>query len=589
MKTIKRLVLAASLFAPLLLALTAHSQSQSQTQPSQPQSPPAEEKKEPGEEGIPVANQLVIDRCASCHKRDDKGRLTRISYERRTPEGWQQAIKRMVRLNGLNLTPDEARQIVKYLSNNHGLAPEEAKPAFYEVERRVIDEKVPDENLRNACVICHSLGRVISQRRTREEWELLTNMHAGYFPVVDFQGFRRPPRPPGQQPPPVPQPEDTRHPVERVVEYLAKNYPLTTPEWGAWRANMRTPKLQGRWLLSGYQAGRGRIYGEMIIEPSEVEDEFTTQIRMSYIKDGSAMTRSGRAIVYTGYSWRGRSQPTGGKEADRIGETREAMFISRDWATMEGRWFWGGYDEFGIDVTLRRLGAEPIILGVDRPALKSPSTAEQVRIYGGALPTDLKPEEIDFGPGVKVKRIINAASDAVTVEVDVAEGAANGLRDISLRRYFATGAVAVFDKVDYIKVSPDAGIARIGGVKFPKQYQQFEAIAYNRGPDDKPQTADDVSLGLVDVEWSIDEFPATLDDDDKDFVGELDNTGLFTPAIEGPNPKRSKQRNNYGDVWIVASYRPKDAPNDAQPLKARSYLVVTVPLYVRWDQPEVSK
>ena len=107
-------------------------------------------------------------------------------------------------------------------------------------------------------------------------------------------------------------------------------------------------------------------------------------------------------------------------------------------------------------------------------------------------------EEIDFGPGVQVKRVVNVKSDDVTVEVDVASGASNGYRDISLRRYFAPRAVAVFDKVDYIKVTPDAGMARVGGVSFPKQFQQFDAVAFNRGPDGKPQTADDVSLGVAD-------------------------------------------------------------------------------------------
>jgi quinohemoprotein amine dehydrogenase len=265
------------------------------------------------------------------------------------------------------------------------------------------------------------------------------------------------------------------------------------------------------------------------------------------------------------------------------------MFVSRDWSTMDGRWFWGAYDEFGIDVTLRRISGEPLIAGVDRVGLKSPSTSVRVHVYGANLPTDIKREEIDFGPGVQIKRVVSAASDDVVVEVDVAAGAANGYRDISLRRYFAPRAVAVFDKVDYIKVSPDAGMARVGGVHFPKQLQQFGAFAYNRGPDGKPQTADDINLGTADVDWSIDEFPATFDDDDKDYVGVLSDNGLFTPAADGPNPKRKKGVNNYGDVWVVATYKSMDAAKDAQPLKARSYLVVTVPLYVRWDQPEVSR
>ena len=582
MKAIKRFVVAAFLLSPLLLTFT--SQSQTQTQPAQTPAPAVDEKsKEAAEEGIPVTNQLVIDRCAACHKKDEKGRLTRISFERTTPEGWQQVIKRMIRLNGVTLTPDEARQIVKYLSNNHGLAPEEARPAFYEAEKRVIDEKLPDESLRATCILCHSLGRVLSQRRSKEEWELLGNMHVGLFPVVSFQGFYRFPQPPTAPPPTDP---DQRHPVDKSIDYLAKNYPLTTPEWGAWRANMRAPKLQGRWLVSAYQLGRGQIYGEMVVEPTSVEDEFTTKLTLRYVKDGSVVKRSGRGIVYSGYSWRGRTSSGDGKEP---AENREAMFVSRDWATMEGRWFWGAYDEFGIDVSLRRISAEPLIAGVDQVGLKSPSTNLQLHVYGANLPGDIKAEEIDFGPGVLIKRVVSATSDDVTVEVDVAAGASNGYRDISLRRHFAPRAIAVFDKVDYIKVSPDAGMARVGGVAFPKQFQQFGATAYNRGPDNKPQTADDVSLGMADVEWSIDEFPATFDDDDKDYVGVLSNNGLFTPAVDGPNPKRKKGVNNYGDVWIGATYKSKDATKEAQPLKARSYLVVTVPLYVRWDQPEVSR
>src|SRR6266496_4781496 len=82
----------------------------------------------PSEEGIPVTEALVISKCGTCHTKDDKGNLSRISWERTTPEGWEEAIKRMVRLNGVNLSPAEARPILKYLATYHGLAPEEAKP-----------------------------------------------------------------------------------------------------------------------------------------------------------------------------------------------------------------------------------------------------------------------------------------------------------------------------------------------------------------------------------------------------------------------------------------------------------------------------
>jgi len=579
----------------LLLLSPAYSQTTAAAQaPSAEKSQQPEKPKEPSEQGIPVTSALVVEKCGACHKKDEKGNLSRISWERTTPEGWQQSIKRMVRLNGLSLTPDEARAIVKYLSNHHGLAPEEAKPPMFIAERRMVDETVPQDYIRDACVTCHPYGRAMSWRRSREEWDLLVDMHRGYFPVTEFVSFYR--RPPGPNAPPPAPGTDTRHPVVRAIEFIAKAFPLHTPEWANWRASMRTPKLAGRWLISARQPGRGQIYGEMFIEPTQSEDEFTTTATLSYVKDGSKITRSGRALIYTGYAWRGRSE---GKDGGGPKELREVMLVSRDQSQIEGRWFWGGYDEFGLDVTLRRAGNETAVLGLDRTALRTGAAGEQVRIFGDNFPDNLAASDLDFGSGVAVKRIVNRAPNLLTVEVDVAKDAILGKRDVAVRRAVATGAVAVYDKVDYIKVSPEAGMARLGGASHPKGFQQFEAIAYNRGPDNKPQTFDDINLGPVDVEWSMEEFLGVFGDDDKEFVGTLAPSGLFTPAEEGPNPKRPYRRNNYGDVWVVATYKPKadEAPKpqpgaaakESKPITARGHLVVTIPLYVRWDQPEVAQ
>ncbi len=541
--------------------------------------------KEPPEEGIPVTDKLTIEKCSSCHKQDEKGNLSRISWERTTPEGWQQAIKRMVRLNGLTLTPEEARSIVRYLSTHHGLAPEEAKPAMYQVERRMIDETPPNDAVRDACISCHTYGRVISWRRSKEEWDLLIKMHLGYFPVAETTSFRRPPPPPNA-PPPAPG-TDTRDPVDKAIEFIAKGFPLHTPEWAAWRAGMRAPKLAGRWLVTGSQLGRGRIYGEMVIEPGAAADEFTTNARLFYVKNGAAMTRSGRAVIYAGYAWRGSSTS---KDAGAT-PAREVMMVSRDQSQIEGRWFWGGYDEFGIDVTLRRAGNDPVVFGVDRQAIKAGSAGERFEIYGDNFPSGLSPADIDLGSGVAVKRIASQTGNRLTIEVDVAKDAITGRRDVAVRRAVSTAAFAVYDKIDYIKVIPEAAMARLGGAGHPKGLQQFEAVAYNRGPDNKPRTPDDVNLGPVDVEWSIEEFYSVYGDDDKDFVGTLSPTGLFTPALEGPNPKRKFGRNNYGDVWVVATYKGKDTEpgKDGKPITGRAHLVVTIPVYVRWDQPEVAQ
>ena len=550
----------------------------------------AQKSKEPKEDGIPVTNALVVNKCGACHKQDEKGAMTRISWVRTSPEGWELAIKRMVRLNGVTLTPDEARGILKYLATYHGLAPEEAQPVSYIAEHRMIDEKEPNEYVRDACMICHPLGRALSWRRAKEEWTLLANMHLGYFPMVDFQGFRRrPPRP--DAPPPAPG-TDTRDPVERATEYLAKTYMLHTPEWAAWRARMRAPRLAGRWLISGRQIGRGRIYGEMVVEPGATEDEFSTSVTLHYIKDGVTLKRSGRAVVYAGYAWRGRTRPTvQGPE-----QMREVMMVSSTQNEMEGRWFWGAYEEFGIDMKLRRAQNETVLVAIDRTALRAGGTGDIVGIFGDNLPSGLVPGDFDFGSGVTVKRVADQSATSAVVEVDVASGAVVGPRDVSVRRAVLPNACAVFDKIDYIKVIPETPLARLGGNSHAKGYQQFEAIAYNRGPDGKSNTPDDVDLGPVEVTWSIEEFLAVYGDDDKEFVGRLSAEGLFTPASEGPNPKRKFGRNNYGDVWVVATYKPRGGevrepkPGEvAKPVTGRAYLVVAIPLYVKWDQPEVAE
>jgi len=535
------------------------------------------------EDGIPVTNKLVVQKCGSCHQPDAKGNLTRISWVRSTPEGWELAIKRMIRLNSVQLSPLEAREILRYLSTYHGLAPEEARPALYTAERRLLDEKAPNDGVRDACMACHTLGRVMSWRRSREEWDLLVKMHIGYFPRTEVVTFRKPPPSPSTAPPPPG--TDTRDPVDIAIETIAKEYPLHTPEWAAWRAEMRAPKLAGRWIISGTQPGRGRILGEVVIEAGTAADEFTTSATLYYVKDGKTMTRRGRSLVYAGFEWRGRSQSQDAVDAK---EAREVMLVSRDQSQMDGRWFWGAYDEFGIDVALRRAGNDPVVLGLDRLALKTGSSSERVTILGDNLPAGLAPADLDLGAGVTVKRIVTQSPNRITIEADVARDAVLGKRDVNVRRSVALAAFAVYDKVDYIKVTPDWAMARLGGgANFPKGYQQFEAIAYNRGPDNKPKTADDISLGPVDPQWSIEEFISTYQDDDKDFVGDLNpTTGLFTPAIEGPNPKRKFSLNNRGDVWVVATYTPKDEPG-AKPLTAKSYMIVTVPLYARWDQPEV--
>jgi quinohemoprotein amine dehydrogenase len=577
----KRLLLVATSAIALLAATVelraVRSRSSSdQTPAPAAQTPPAP--KVDDEDGIPIASEVVRTACGDCHKIDAKQRMSRISYRRTTPEGWQETIRRMVSLNKAQLDPAQAREVVKYLSDHLGLAPEELKPASFEVERRLIDFKYPgDVETERVCTSCHSIGRVMLQRRSAQEWGLLISMHRGYYPLVDFQVFRRQGTP-DTEPGADGRPPDNRHPYEKAVAYLKSAYPLTTPEWAAWSATMRSPQLAGTWALKGYEAGSGPFFGRVTVTASATSpDDFTTDISYTYPRSGRTVARQGRALIYTGYQWRGRTT-IGGDDASSL---REVMTVDRDWRTLSGRWFTGGYDELGVDVELTRVSREPVVLGLDRASLKTSSSAQTVRVYGANFPAAMAPRDIDFGRGVSATRIESASPTLLSVVVDVAADAPVGARDVVVAGVVSRAAVVVYDKVDYIKVTPGWNMARVGGVVFPKMFAQFEAIGYNNGPDGKPDTKDDLALGPFDATWTIEEYTTTYDDDDVKFVGEIDGQrGLFTPALDGPNPARSGNRNNVGDVWVVATATPM--PGGA-PMRARGHMVVTVPLFMRWD------
>lgn len=539
--------------------------------------------------GIPIESDLVRARCGSCHRPDAQNRLSRISYRRATPENWERTVKRMMSLNHVSLAPADARAIVKYLSDHNGLAPEEARPASFDVERRLIDYTYSgDKDTAELCSGCHSLGRVIAERRTPEEWGLLISMHRGYYPLVDNQpiaggqGFRRS-RPVSTEPGPDGRPPDTRQPMEKAIAHLSKAFPLVTPEWTAWTAAMQPPKLAGRWALSGYIVGKGPVFGEVVVssDPS-AEDSFTTETRYTVAKTGEAVTLKGKGLVYSGFQWRGRTNAPG-KESD---VWREVMFIERTRAEMSGRWFTGAYDETGIDVKLTRLADGPAVLGAGTAGLKVGSTERELKIFGANFPAGLKPEDIVLGQGVKVTRVVSSTPTVFTVLVDVAPDARVGPRDIFVAGVVRASGLVVYEKVDGIRVLPRAGLARVGGNVFPKQYQQFEAVAFANGPDGTPDTADDWPLGVIDAKWSVEEYTATFDDDDLKFVGSIDAAGLFTPNVDGPNAERSGNRNNVGDVWVIAEATPEGA---SKPIRARAHLLVTVPIYMNWMTSEAGK
>ena len=495
--------------------------------------------------GIPVNDPLVIAKCGSCHTRDDHGNMQRVSWERTTPEGWQNALRRMILANGVSVTPPEARLIVRYLSTYHGLAPEEARPIMYSAERRIREEtNIPNTTLRNACAKCHAFALPLSWRRSPDDWKQFVDSHA------------------------------VRHsfpPNSEAVAYLAKAAPLHSPEWEAWSAGNSSPNLTGRWLVTASVPGRGKYYGEMQLDRAG-EDEYSNRVSLTSITDGSKLVRTGRSAVYGGYAWRGRSSgsaPASAAPNDLSSEVREVMWFAPDHSKGEGRWFWGQYQELGFDVKLQRASSDPTLTVLDRSSLKAGTHGNRIRLFGDGFPAGVKASDLDFGPGIAVSAIVSKTPVEIVAEVDVAADAPLGKRGVAFRNSILPGAIAIYDRVDYVKVTPESAVAAFADATRRKGYLQFQAIGYQRGADGRMHTADDVELGPVDATWSFQVFHAP-DGSNADFVAKINDSGFLTPATDHPN-------NNY-DCWAIATATGEKDPNGA-PLVGKAYVVVTVATY----------
>jgi len=503
--------------------------------------------------GGAAQTQSVLASCSVCHRPDERGRLSRIAAQRKTPEGWQTTVRRMVRLHSLSMSVDEAKAVVKYLSDHQGLAPAEVQPIAYVLERRDIRERVPNQAVRVACVRCHSFARIAAQRRTPEEWRKLKTLHLAVFPTLVYQ-MRQ---------------VDWPALADEAIEYLAKSFPFDREVWQRWRGDA---DIEGQWPMAGHQAGRGDFFGDVEIKRVGT-GQFTTRERLVFT-DGQRIERTGNGLLYAGFAWRGSAESSDGQPI------KEVWHLSEDGKMFTGRWFVADRDQIGADVSLHRQTGAPLVLGLNPRSLRAPTAHRQVKIYGANFPPSLTANEVELGPGVIIHRLEGPDGDELMLTLDVQENALPGPRDVRVGNAVGKAALTIYKRIDYIKVQPELGLARVGGVKVPKQHQQFEALAFDNGADGISGTADDLALGPVEASWSIERYASDPTDDDVKFVGTIDQHGLFTPADEGPNPARRKGDDNVGEVWVVASYKPEDATGA---LTARAKLIVTVPRFIDWE------
>ena len=65
---------------------------------------------------------IIRDRCLACHTEtgDAAAPFSRISEQRKTPEGWMVTLNRMHQQRGIVISPEEKRELVKYLADTQG-------------------------------------------------------------------------------------------------------------------------------------------------------------------------------------------------------------------------------------------------------------------------------------------------------------------------------------------------------------------------------------------------------------------------------------------------------------------------------------
>ena len=504
----------------------------------------------------PTDGQTVLRaRCGSCHSQLNSGALSRIGEMRKSPEGWDMSIQRMQVWHGVAISDAERAALVRHLANQQGLAPAEAAPYRYALERRPnYVEPEHDADFVALCGRCHTVARSGLQRRDAEEWERLAHTHAGQWATIEFQDKAR-----------------NRYWWKEVSEELpaklGARFPLESAEWSAWRRRARISPA-GEWSVSGYRPGRGAYAGTLRVVGNG-RDHYDTQIAIEY-EDGSRVTGSGKAVLYTGYEWRGNA--SWGDEG-----VHQVFALSEDGETLSGRWFLADQDAIGGDFRAERAhSGTPRIAAVLPSALRA-GERRTVIVHGVDLPLE---GAVSLGAGITVTEVLSRDADRVAVVAEVDDDLELGGRDVAVGPVVHKGAFVVYRDVEALRVEPSLAIARVGGGPIAPVPAQFDAFGYLRGPDGKAGTADDVALGRVPVKWRVEPFDQIAEEmDDTAFAGEIDASGRFHPAQAGPNPERRYSTNNTGRLRVVAQTGDGDAA-----VSDSGELVVTVQ---RWIDPAI--
>ncbi|MCU1734397.1 MULTISPECIES: quinohemoprotein amine dehydrogenase subunit alpha [unclassified Pseudomonas] len=493
------------------------------------------------------AQAILKETCQGCHLPEGDNALSRISHQRKTPEGWLMTIGRMQTMHQLQISDEDRRTLVKYLADTQGLAPSETDGVRYALERRLNTVEQIGEPTQQMCARCHSGARIALQRRPAKEWEHLVNFHLGQWPSLEYQALSRD--------------RDWFELAKKdMVPLLAQQYPFDSKAWSDWQKSMpKAATLAGTWSFSGHLPGKGELNGVMTVSP-ESGDRFKVSLDGQYA-DGTPFKGQGTAMLYSGYEWRGT--------VDVDGVSMRQVLAANN-GQLTGRMFEKAHDERGLDFVAAQQGS-PRLLAVQPGYVKAGSEAELTLVGSGLNGTP------SFGKGVQVLEVLENTPQRVRVKVKAAADAPQGLQAVSVGK-LGGPQLAVYREIAEVKVVPAFSVARVGdnGGSTPKVQGRFDAEAWGQGADGKAYR-----IGVFPAQWKVEPFDdRAREDEDVKFAGIMQaDSGVFTPGDAGPNPARKMSTNNAGNLKVIA------AVDDAG--KARTgegQLIVTIQ---RWNNPPI--
>lgn len=495
------------------------------------------------------AERIIRDRCLACHTETGESAtpFSRISEQRKTPEGWMMTISRMQQQRGLVISPDEKRTLVKYLSDTQGLAPSETDGLRYLLEKKPNVVESFDQLLQETCVRCHSGARIALQRRTEDEWKHLVHFHMGQIPTAELHAGAR----------------DRAWfdiALTNVAPKLAKDYPFNSDAWNSWKSAAKKD-LDGSWAMTGYLPGKGNFDATLRVTKQSADD-YAVAVEGTYA-DGTPLTGEGRAVVYAGYEWRASLTIDGVK-------VRQVLAASADGMALEGRMFERDDEIIGGSVKAVKGNA----ISAVTPSYIKQGERKVITVSGNNLKGNVK-----LGSGLKLISVVSRDSSRIQLLVEASSKARIGAKDVKVGRAGAKAALAVYDKLDRVEITPSDSIARIGGAggPIPKQKSAYRAVGYTAGADGKPGTDDDLRLGYMPAAWSLKPFDEIAEhDNDIKYAGTIDRDGIFTPGDAGLNPERKMSTNNVGNLTVVGTVQ--DGDNSVQ---GEAHLLVTVQKFVK--------